>query len=164
MGCTGGEESEPDASTTPTGGSGAQLLTAGDGSGIIEFTAHGTNGYGGQVRVAVQSLTVEGLTMELRIALTPLGGDPEEDEGDISIYRMVDPFPVLSDVEHLTQYKMLGLPSSRWETDNLGTTTVVDEPLLYQVWFAAPKDEVATLDLVISPEWPTILDVPVTWS
>ncbi|MCC2315211.1 hypothetical protein [Cellulomonas xiejunii] len=158
-GCTGGETPTPDVVSTPA--SGAQVLTAGDGSGIVEFTARGTNGYTGDVRVAVQSLTVEGATMELRVALTPLDGDPED---GVSIYRMVDTMPVLSDVEHLKQYRTLGLPSSAWETDTVASETAVGEPVLYQVWFAAPEDDVATLDLVISPEWPTVLDVPVTWS
>lgn len=155
-GCTGGDDPAP--TPAATGGGSAQLLTAADGTTVVEFTAPGTGGYSGDVRVEVQSLTVDGLVMELRVALTPLGGDEKDDEGKISIYDMVDAYPVLSDVEHLKQYSLL----KGWETDVVFAKTVVGEPILYQMWFAAPQDDVATLDLVISPEWPTVLDVPVS--
>ncbi|MBO0921688.1 hypothetical protein J1G42_12725 [Cellulomonas sp. zg-ZUI222] len=159
-GCTTGDDTPvPTAGPTdPTAG----LVSVGDGEAVVEFTAPGLLSYAGDVRVAVQPLTVEGRTMELRVTLTPLGGDDEGDDGRISIYDMVDGSPVLSDIERLTQYKVIGLPNDTMETDPVAAKTVVDEPVLYQAWFPAPGEDVEVLDLVLHPSWPTVTDVPVT--
>ena len=157
-GCTSGDE-EPDGGATAAAGGDAQVLTAGDGGGVVEFTAPGVNGYDGDVRVAVQSLTVDGDVMELRVALTPL--DDGEDGDGVTVYDMAEPSPVLSDVEHLTQYTLLGRPNDTWQSD-VFATAATDRPVLYQGWFAAPHDDVEALDLVLTEDWPTVLDVPVT--
>ncbi|SFK27959.1 hypothetical protein SAMN05216467_2651 [Cellulomonas sp. KH9] len=158
-GCTGDDAPAPTAGPT---GSTAGLVSVGDGEAVVEFTAPGTYSYGGDVRVAVQPLTVEGRTMELRVTLTPLGGDDEADDDRISVFAMLDGSPVLSDIERLTQYKVIGIPNDTMETDPVAAQTVVDQPVLYQAWFPAPDEDVDVLDLVLHPSWPTVTDLPVT--
>lgn len=159
-GCFGGEE-EPQATEPPTGAtSGPRVQVVEGGEGLVEFTTRAQNGYDGDVRVVVESLTVEGETMELRLRLTPLGDDTDE---QVTIYDMVEVRPVLSDLEHLTKYRVLGIPNNDWETDVFARTPV-GEPILYQAWFAAPREKVESLDLSIHASWPSVLDVPVTWS
>lgn len=163
-GCTGGDAEPPAAGASGSPTSGAGVVRVGDRDAIVELTARGVNGYDGDVHVAVQSLTVEGRTMELRVALTPLGGDEEEDDGRVSAFRIFDCWPVLSDVERLTQYHVLGGPNERMRSDPTGVKTLVGEPMLFQAWFPAPHEDVEVLDLVLDPAWPSFTDIPVTRS
>lgn len=159
-GCFGGA-AEPGATASATAAtSGPRVQVVEDGEGVAEFVAPGLNDYDGDVRVVVDSLTVAGETMELRLRLTPLEGDPEQ---QVSIYDMFDTWPELSDLEHLTKYKVLGRPNNDWQTNKVGTKAHVGEPVLYQAWFPAPREKVESLDLSIHPSWPSVLDVPVTW-
>lgn len=157
-GCFGGEE-EPDATASAAATSGPRVQVVEDGEGVVEFTTRAQHSYGGDVRVVVESLTVEGDTMELRLLLTPLGDDSDE---LVSILDMVEMNPILSDLEHLTRYRVLGRPNNDWETDVFAETRV-GEPILYQAWFTAPREKVESLDLSINASWPSVLDVPVTW-
>ena len=163
-GCTGGDAEDPAASASSSPASGVGVVSVGDGDAIVELTARGANGYDGSVQIEVQSLTVEGRTMELRVALTPLGGDEEEDDGTISAFSVFDGMPVLSDVERLTQYHVVGGANERMRSDMTGVKTLVGEPMLFQAWFPAPHEDVEVLDLVLDPAWPSFTDVPVTRS
>lgn len=136
---------------------------AGASDAVVEFTAARGDRYEGKVRVAVHPLVVDGSTMELRLELTPVGGDPERDGEPISVEALIDRAPVLSDVRELTSYEVLGYPKEARHTD-LDTTTTVGEAVLYQAWFAAPADDVRTLDLVVHPSWGSVTRVPVVRS
>ncbi|WP_143082836.1 hypothetical protein [Cellulomonas sp. KH9] len=150
-------------------GLGALLLLAGCTGGtpadvgdpVVEFTAPQGRRYDGEVRVAVHPLHVEGDAMELRLTLTPLGGDEALDHRPIRVDQLLDRTPVLSDVRTLTTYDVLGAPSEPRHTAILDAETVVGEPVVYQAWFAAPGDQVQTLDLVVDPSWGSVARVPV---
>ncbi|MCC2334806.1 hypothetical protein [Cellulomonas wangsupingiae] len=131
------------------------------GDPVVEFTAPHARSYDGEVRVAVHPLHVDGRSMELRLTLTPLGGDDTRDHRPIRVDELVDRTPVLSDVRTLTTYDVLGAASGPRHTAMLGAETVVGEPVVYQAWFAAPDDQVQTLDLVVDPSWGSVLRVPV---
>ncbi|WP_207800605.1 MULTISPECIES: hypothetical protein [Cellulomonas] len=139
-----------------TGGTPADV-----GAPVVEFTAPHSHGYDGEVRVAVHPLHVDGDAMELRLTLTPLGGDEARDHGPIRVDQLVDRTPVLSDVRTLTTYEVLGASSGPRHTAVLQAETVVGEPVVYQAWFAAPGDQVQTLDLVVDPSWGSVARVPV---
>jgi hypothetical protein len=131
---------------------------------VATFTAPsaGNNGYAGDVEVTVESLKVEGSVMELRFTMTPLTGPASR---AATIYDMwFDDKPVLSDVDHLTQYFVLTQDARTWSTSVAEARTTVGKPVLYQAWFAAPPKGVTSLDLSIDASWPTVNDVPVTWS
>lgn len=128
---------------------------------VVEFTVPSGDRYRGEVRVAVHPLVVDGRTMELRVELTPLGGDDQRDAEEISLEQLVDYAPVLSDVRTLTSHQVLGYPKDMRRTDVDETTTVVGEPVVYQAWYAAPDADMETLDLVIHPSWPQVTRVPV---
>lgn len=112
--------------------------------------------------VGVQSLTVEGKTMILRLVVTPEFASESKSE-EIRLYDAFDGeyHPVLVDRENLKVYSVIreggtqfAAPYSR-ETVN-GTPT--------QAWFAfaAPEDEIDTIDLRVHPDWPEFLDIPIT--
>lgn len=154
-GCTGGDDDRPAPAVT----SAVELVTAGDGSGVVEATVPRGFRYAGAVRIAVQSLTVDRGVMELRLAYTPLGGPGTDPAGRVSLYDMREYAPVVNDVTSLRQYEAL----HDWETEVVFAETVEGRPLLYQVWYPAPEERVETLDVVIGDTGPTFRDVPVTY-
>lgn len=155
-GCTGGDaDDRPD----PSAASGVELVTAGDGGGVVEATVPGAHLYRGEVRIAVQSLTVDGPLMELRLAYTPLGGPGLDPEEPVSMYDMRDLAPLVNDVTTLRQYEVFG----DWETDVVHAETVEGRPLLYRAWYPAPEQRVEVLDVVVGDAGPTFRDVPVTY-
>lgn len=155
-GCTGGgADDRPDPADPST----AEVVTAGDGGGLVEVTVPGAHLYRGDVRIAVQSLTVDGPLMELRLAYTPLGGPGIDPDELVSMYDMRDHAPLVNDVTTLRQYKVFG----DWETDVVLAETVEGRPLLYQAWYPAPEQRVEVLDVVVGDEGPTFRDVPVTY-
>lgn len=154
-GCTGGDDDR----ATPSVTSGAELVTAGDGGGVVEATVPRAPRYAGEVRIAVQSLTVDRGVMELRLAYTPLGGPGTDPEERVSLYDMREYAPVVNDVTTLRQYEAL----ADWETDVVFAETVEGRPLLYQVWYPAPEERVEVLDVVVGDTGPTFRDVPVTY-
>lgn len=135
---------------------------AGGTDAVIDFTAPGVERYRGDVRVAVHPLVVDGDVAELRVELTPLGGDEKRDEGEVTIEDLLDHPPLLRDVGTLTWYEVLG---GGWKeprrTDVREVSTTVGETVLYQAWFAAPPDDATSLDLVVHPSWPSVAGLPV---
>lgn len=129
---------------------------------VVEFTAPGVERYRGDVRVAVHPLVVDGDVAELRLELTPQGGDAQHDDAEITIEDLLDHPPLLRDVGTLTWYEVLG---GGWKdprrTDVREVSTTVGEAVLYQAWFAAPPDDVTSLDLVVHPSWPSVAGLPV---
>lgn len=112
--------------------------------------------------IGVQSLTVEGKTMVLRLVVTPEFKSVSNSE-EIRLYDAFDDEyrPKLIDRENLKEYSVISdggrdfaAPYTR-ETPN-GT------PTLAWFAFAAPEDDIETIDLLVHPDWPEILDVPIT--
>lgn len=112
--------------------------------------------------IGVQSLTVEGKTMILRLIVTPEFASVSRSD-EIRLYDAFDREyePVLIDRENLKRYSVIrdggqdfAAPYTR-ETVN-GTPTTA--------WFAfaAPEDDIETIDLQVQPDWPEILDIPIT--
>lgn len=112
--------------------------------------------------IGVQSLTVEGKTMVLRLVVTP----DFASVSDSDVVRLYDAFddeyrPRLIDRENLKEYAVIkasgtdfAAPYTR-ETPN-GT------PTLAWFAFAAPEDDIETIDLLVQPDWPELLDIPIT--
>ncbi|GAA4624387.1 hypothetical protein [Cellulomonas oligotrophica] len=112
--------------------------------------------------IGVQSLTVEGKTMVLRLIVTPDFASMSNSD-EIRLYDAFDDTydPVLIDRENLKEYSVINeagtafaAPYTR-ETPN-GT------PTLAWFAFAAPEDDIATIDLLVHPDWPELLDIPIT--
>ena len=162
-GCTGGDDPEP--SGTGTAAAEAPGGTVRQAGTVYDATFGVPGNTDASVRVEVEPLVVQGKTMELRVWFTP---DVESlaDGETVNIYELTgegDLRPALNDLEHLTQYFVLSETGQDWETDNVSAKTVNGEPVLYQAWFAAPVEEVESLDLSLVASWAPFEDVPVTY-
>lgn len=129
---------------------------------IVSETFPLTSNPDDKTTIGVQSLTVEGKTMILRLVVTPEFASVSKSEE----IRLDDAFddeykPRLIDRENLKVYSVISeagtafaAPYSR-ETVNFTPT---------QAWFAfaAPEDEIETIDLRVHPDWPEFLDIPIT--
>jgi len=171
VGCTGGDDPEPTGTAATQGGT-AQGATAGTPTGstaaapagVVSGTFPIVGSESGTVDVSIESLTVDGKTLELRAWFTPhdssAAGDP------ISLNTMTDDTlrPSLNDVNGLAQYFVLSDTGQEWETDTHDAAAVDGTPVLYQAWFAAPESHAQTLDVQLVASWPPFENVPVTYA
>lgn len=126
------------------------------------FTVPGTEK--DKVRIGVESIVVSGGTMELRLVVTP-----EYDDGGraASVY---DTFGeqmsvALIDRENLKEYQVLEADGGgRWyRTDPVYAKALPGQSVGYQSFFAAPEDDVTTVDVKLTDSWPVFEDVPLTF-
>ena len=162
-GCTGGDET-PEPSGTDSTASADRGGPVQQGGTVFAGTFPAPGDPDTSVRVEVEPLVVTGKTMELRVWFTP--DDDTLGDETVNLYEMTgngDLHPALNDLEHLTQYFVLSSTGLDWETDVVGAKTTNGEPLLYQAWFAAPNEQVDSLDLSLVASWAPFENVPVTY-
>lgn len=114
----------------------------------------------GTVSFGVHSLTVDDDTMTLRVVITP------ELEGDDDSITLSDIFgvrrfaPTLVDRENLKEYSIISEGAATWwhaeglETDN-------GEPMVWWGVYAAPQDEIDSVDVRLRSDMPEFTDVPI---
>lgn len=112
--------------------------------------------------IGVQSLTVEGKTMVLRLVVTP----DFASVSDSDVVRLYDAFddeyhPTLIDRENLKEYYVINDSGTRFQAPE-SRETPNGTPTLAWFVFAAPEDDIETIDLFVQPDWPELLDIPIT--
>ncbi|WP_448630460.1 hypothetical protein [Cellulomonas soli] len=170
-GCTSGSDATDATSVAPTDAAvvadpGITVDQVDPDAVLAEATFDVVDQPGDKVTIGVESLVVEGKTMELRLIVTPLFTSVDADE-TVSIYDTASGTnwsPTLTDRENLKQYFILSETGLRWQTDVVYSAAVSGASVRYQAWFAAPQDDVDTLDVMITDAWPQFEDVPVTYS
>jgi hypothetical protein len=126
------------------------------------FTVPGTEG--DEVRFGIESIVVSDRTMELRLVMTP-----EFDDGGraASVYDALgqDTNIALIDRENLKEYHVLAADGGgRWyRSDPVHTKALPGMSVGYQAFFAAPEDEISTIDVRLAESWPVFEDVPLTF-
>ncbi|MEN5072699.1 hypothetical protein ABE437_02695 [Isoptericola cucumis] len=126
------------------------------------FTVPGTED--DEVRFGIESIVVSGRTTELRLVMTP-----EFDDGGkaASFYDAVDRDTqiTLIDRENLKEYRVLEADGGgRWyESDAVHTKALPGQSVGYQAFFAAPEDDITTVDVKLADSWPVFEDVPLTF-
>ncbi len=118
------------------------------------FTVPGTKD---EVRVGVESLTVHGDTTELRLVFTPQYSEDTKDT--VSVFSMVGETVGgldLIDRENLKEYRT-GYTSD-WTEARAGRGQSVG----FTAFFAAPEDDISSIDVKVSDAWPVFEDVPLT--
>lgn len=167
-GCTSGGTDpvqESPTSSAVADGSGITVDDVDPADVIAEATFDVVDQPGDTVTIGIESLVAHGKTMELRLVVTPDFASVAA-EDDVSIYDTSSGsnwYPVLTDRDHLKQYYVLSETGLRWETDRVYASAVNGASVRYQAWFAAPEDDVDTLDLLLIDAWPQFEDVPVTY-
>jgi len=126
------------------------------------FTVPGTEDK--KVRFGVESIVVSGATMELRLVMTP-----EFDDGGrpASFYDATGEAPSLTliDRENLKEYRVVEADGGgRWfRSDPVFTTALPGQSVGYQAFFAAPEDDITTVDVKLAESMPVFEDVPLTF-
>ncbi|PZR53527.1 hypothetical protein DNL40_08505 [Xylanimonas oleitrophica] len=169
-GCTGAggaaEVDPPSAAQEAdgdAGGASADVITV-EGPDPDDVIADGTFTVPGsrddQVRVGIQRLAVEGDVMNLRLVLTPLY---DNDGSAVSVFQMFDQTIgiVLIDRENLKEYRAVHWTAGTWSTDAVHAKAFEGESVGYQTWFAAPVDDIDTIDVQLHASWPVFEDVPI---
>ncbi|MGP5316290.1 hypothetical protein [Arthrobacter rhombi] len=111
----------------------------------------------------VQSLKVEGETMKLTLVMTPDFSSVSDSE-TLRMYKLTgdDAFePLLIDRDHLKEYSVISESSKKWTVDHLKTKTTNGEPVIWWGMYAAPEDEIDTVDLRLFGDLPEFTNVPI---
>lgn len=158
----GGEASAEDAKASEDSDSGVGVAEIDTSDLLAEqtFTLPGTTD---EVTVGVHSLVVEDQTMTLRLVYTP-NVQSVGATGTVSLYNIwegtVDA-PVLVDRENLKEYSVVQTDGRRWMADLHETEAANGDPLVWWGVYAAPEDDIETLDLRVASYLPEFTDVPV---
>lgn len=127
-----------------------------------DYTLPGTQD---SVKIGVQSLVVDGKTMILKMVLTPDVTSASDNEA-ISIYDMtgggssyID--PKLVDRENLKEYSLISDHADQWSTDIVTTDATNGQPVIWWGVYAAPEDDITSVDLRVMPGVPEFTNVPI---
>lgn len=115
------------------------------------------------VEFGLQSLTVEGSIATLKLVVTPRFTSESADEV-ISLFDIYSPNVVpfyLLDRKNLKRYDIVRSGPKVFASDSVGTETVNGTPMAAYAVFAAPQDEIATIDVFMADYWPEFKNVPV---
>jgi hypothetical protein len=173
-GCSGAQEDR--APTAEQGSSGSSQEESGSsGAGVedidpedvlVEQTVAQPDDPDDRATVGVRSLRVEGDVMVLELIVTPDFASVS-DSDPVSLYdiwqRAGGTFsPTLLDREHLKRYTVVsGGPGRTFTSDSVYTQTLNGQPVRAYAVYAAPEDDIDTIDVVLADVWPAFTDVPV---
>lgn len=159
------------AAATGTAGDGAKAAPASgagvddlDPADVVAEQTYTVPGSEDKVTVGVHSLVVKGDVMVLNLFFTPEFADHPKDE-PISVFDMVGAAwdPSLVDRENLKEYTILSENvTTDWAADQVYTEATNGEPVLWWGGYAAPQDDIDTVDVRVLDELPEFTDVPIT--
>ncbi|RYV52211.1 hypothetical protein [Pengzhenrongella frigida] len=113
--------------------------------------------------VGVESLVVEGKTMTLRLVVSPTFDSQPTSETVTFLEAFNDTFrPVLLDRTNLKQYSIVGDQTGVGLKTDMHAEVMNGGSALAWFVFAAPEDDIETIDLQLDSSWPEIRDVPIT--
>jgi hypothetical protein len=116
------------------------------------------------VTVGIQSLVVDGPVMTLTLVVTPdftsVSNDAEVSLFDVNEETLFR--PTLIDRGNLKEYSVIGTNEGRaWASDNVETRTQNGNPMRVFATFAAPEDEIDTIEVSVRNTWTPFTDVPI---
>ena len=117
-----------------------------------------------EITVGLHSLEVHGEVMRLDLSFTPEG--PED--GTYGFYEMNRSSriqPVLNDRDNLKQYSQLRSAGTVWgsDTSHFGTRVSSGQTLMFYGYYAAPEDEIDTVDITVIDGLVEFTDAPIQW-
>ncbi len=173
-GCSGGGDGEPAADGPATTTTAAKEKAGGKDSSIkvdkldpndvlAKQTVSMPENPQDTVDFGLQSLTVEGSIATLRLVVTPHFKSESADKA-ISLYDIYKPSVLacyLLDRKNLKRYDIVRNGPTLFASDSVDTKTVNGTPMAAYAVFAAPQDEVPTIDVFMADYWPEFQNVPV---
>ncbi|WP_185972574.1 hypothetical protein [Georgenia yuyongxinii] len=154
------ETGATDSDTAPAGGAGVAGIDPADVVAEQTYTVPGSQD---TVTVGLHSLVVDGQVMTLNLYFTPEFSSASDDAA-ISVFDMVGSGfgPTLVDRANLKEYTILSENiTTDWEADQVYTEATNGEPVLWWAGFAAPQDDIDTIDVRVLDELPEFTDVPI---
>lgn len=161
----GTEATEEESDQSSASGAGVEDR---DAEALVEQTVALPEASDDQATVGIQSLTVEGETMVLRLVITP---DFASTSGSdtVMLGEALDTgsqfFGVnlrLLDRANLKEYSVIHTNSAWWASGSTEVSALNGEPMYAFAVFAAPEDDIDTVDVRIHEQWPEFTDVPIT--
>lgn len=169
-GCTSSSDSDPksqDSGSKDSAGkdaSGAGVAKVNFDDVIVEQDVKIGGSDDHTATIGVLSLKVEGEVQTLRMVVTPHFADAEDDDR-ISVYDIWNErsfSPQLLDKDNLKTYSPISGTYDSWTSDTVFTETKNETPM--EVWavYAAPEDDIESVDIRLADSWPIFTDVPIT--
>ncbi|PFG40748.1 hypothetical protein ATJ97_3282 [Georgenia soli] len=172
-GTSAGKEGVSKAGQDPSAGGGGEDSAGGTSAGVADVDpadvlveqAYTVPGSEDTATIGVHSLVVDGDVMTLRLVLTPEFSSVSDTEA-VSVHDIVGHAgrfaPMLVDREHLKEYDIVGGGPTEWTSDNVYTKVTNGEPMVWWGVYAAPQDDIDTVDVRVLDELPEFTDVPIT--
>lgn len=167
-GCSGEDLAGPESGDDPTGGSGAAVEDRDVGTVVEQTVVSNPESPDDWATVGITSLAVEGQTMVLRLVVTPdFASVSDSDEVDLGEAMDVGAqfFGVnlrLLDRENLKEYSVIHDGNMWWASAAGMVGAVNGEPMHAFAVFAAPEDDIDSIDVRLDENWPELTDVPIT--
>lgn len=130
---------------------------------IVEQTVSFPDDPADEITFGVLSLKVDGEVMVLRLAVTPRLTSLSDSE-TVSMYDISRPnvfAPVLVDMANLKEYSVIADPPHYWTSDSVDTRALNGQPMQYWAVYAAPEDDIDTIDVRLTDYWPPFTDIPI---
>lgn len=174
VGCSGDNDGTPESAADGSGSAGASQDSGGgvqerDAPAIVEQSVVADPGFPEDaVTIGIQSLSVDGPTMVLRLVVTPDFASVSDDEevALADVWSRAEKFGVpfrLIDRDNLKEYSVIAdVNGDRWASGSYDVETVNGEPMYAFAVFAAPEDDIETVDVRLNEQWPDFTDVPIT--
>lgn len=125
-----------------------------------EYQLPGTKDH---TKFGVHSLVVDGDTMKLTVVMTPDFSSRSASE-TVSLFDMTgssSPSPVLIDRENLKEYSVIRDGPTSWAADAVYTKVTNGEPAVWWGVYAAPEDDIDTVDIRVMDGMPEFTKVPI---
>ncbi|WP_155884517.1 hypothetical protein [Actinomadura flavalba] len=126
---------------------------------IVKATVQTQAGGGGTLELGVAELRVKGKLLHLTMVLTPRVGDAN----GVSVYELNGrhgPDPTLLDTVNLKRHSVVKVGMKSLEPEYVSVRLPAGRPSLQSYVFAAPPDNVRSMDVVYG-QWAPFRDVPV---
>lgn len=160
-----GETADEDDDEVSDSGAGVEDR---DTEAIVEQTVTLPESPDDGATVGIQSLTVEDETMVLRLVITPDFAS-ESDSEVVTLGEALGSsgfkFGVnlrLLDRSNLKEYSVVNTDGAWWASSSNDVGSTNGEPMYAFAVFAAPEDDIDTIDVRIHEQWPEFTDVPIT--
>jgi hypothetical protein len=153
-------EAVDDQSDTPVAGQ-PRVAEIDPADVLVEQTVHRPGNPDDQLTLGVLSLRVEGAVMVLHVVVTPHFASVDEHEtvSSFDVFRPRRFAPVLVDRTNLKEYSVISDNGSYWVSE--GVESRNGEPMVLWAVYAAPEDDIDTIEVRVADSWPPFLDVPI---
>lgn len=114
--------------------------------------------------IGVHSLEVDGPVMTLRLFVTPEFSSVSASD-TVSLFNVWEsngPRPVLVDRANLKEYSPIREHIHEWTSDSVHTQAQNGSPMLAWMVYAAPEDDIESIDIRLNDSWPEFTDIPIT--